>query len=150
MDLSLDSILSSTGFVGLTWGMVSMWVIVIVLLYLGIVKKFEPLLLIPISLGALLANLPIQDIILAEPNAAEHTAGGLFYYISQGVKLEIFPPIIFMGVGALTDFGPLIANPRTLLLGAAAQFGIFATFIGAHDAESFRNGSNSVLAMRLL
>lgn len=131
MDITLDSILGNTGFSAVTWQMIVMWVIVIALLYLGIVKKFEPLLLIPISLGAFLANLPIMEIILAEPDHATHTAGGLFYYISQGVKLEIFPPIIFMGVGALTDFGPLIANPRTLLLGAAAQMGIFATFLGA-------------------
>jgi sodium ion-translocating decarboxylase beta subunit len=137
MDTSLQSIFNSTGFAGLTWQMVSMWTVVITLLYLGIVKKFEPLLLIPISLGALLANLPISEIILAEPDKAAGTAGGLFYYISQGVKLEIFPPLIFLGVGALTDFGPLIANPRTLLLGAAAQFGIFATFMGAMMLNHF-------------
>ncbi|MCG8524985.1 MAG: sodium ion-translocating decarboxylase subunit beta [Opitutales bacterium] len=137
MDTSLESILSNTGFAYMTWQMAVMWIVVVALLYLGIVKKFEPLLLIPISLGALLANLPIGDIILAEPDHATHSAGGLFYYISQGVKLEIFPPIIFMGVGALTDFGPLIANPRTLLLGAAAQFGIFATFLGAVASGMF-------------
>ncbi|PIE57897.1 MAG: glutaconyl-CoA decarboxylase subunit beta [Desulfobulbus propionicus] len=124
----------------LTWQMVFMWGIVVVLLYLGIGRQFEPLLLVPIALGALLANLPIEHIILKEPvYEAGHLveAGGLFYYIQQGVKLEIYPPIIFLGVGALTDFGPLIANPKTLLLGAAAQFGIFATFLGAAASGYF-------------
>lgn len=127
--------LQAGGFSLITWQMCFMWLIVIALLYLGIAKQFEPLLLIPIALGALLANLPIDQIILKAPmyDATGHMleAGGLFYYIQQGVKLELFPPIIFLGVGALTDFGPLIANPRTLLLGAAAQFGIFATLLGA-------------------
>lgn len=126
---SLSNVLQATGFAALEWEMIVMWVIIGCLLYLAVVKKFEPLLLVPISLGALLANLPIHDFILQEPTA--EAAGGLFYYIQLGVKLEIFPPLIFLGVGALTDFGPLIANPRTLLLGAAAQFGIFATFFAA-------------------
>ncbi|MEX0323013.1 MAG: sodium ion-translocating decarboxylase subunit beta [Puniceicoccaceae bacterium] len=132
---SLTQVLESTGFAGLHWQMMIMWVIIGVLIYLAVVKEFEPLLLVPISLGALLANLPIEDVIMRIPEinaeTGEYTPGGLFYYITQGVKLEIFPPLIFMGVGALTDFGPLIANPRTLLLGAAAQFGIFATFFAA-------------------
>lgn len=126
---SLSDLLQSTGLAHLTWQMAVMWGIIGVLLYLAIVKGFEPLLLVPISLGALLANLPIHDAILQPPT--ETSPGGLFYYVQLGVKLEIFPPLIFMGVGALTDFGPLIANPRTLLLGAAAQFGIFATFFAA-------------------
>ncbi len=113
----------------LTWKMAVMWVICIVLFYFAIYKKFEPLLLVPIAFGALLANLPTQGII-NEP-VGEHGIGGLYYYISQGIHLELFPPIIFLGVGALTDFGPLIANPRTLVLGAAAQFGVFATYLGA-------------------
>ncbi|QOR36913.1 sodium ion-translocating decarboxylase subunit beta [Clostridium sp. 'deep sea'] len=98
------------------------------LIYLAIVKEFEPLLLLPISFGMLLANLPLTGIF-----AAEHgkEVGGLFYYLYKGVKLGIYPPLIFMGVGALTDFGPLIANPKTFLLGAAAQIGIFVTLIGA-------------------
>ncbi|MGA1204270.1 MAG: sodium ion-translocating decarboxylase subunit beta [Opitutales bacterium] len=140
MDSLLD-VLRSTGFAQLHWQMVVMWTIVAVLLYLAVVKQFEPLLLVPISLGALLANLPIQDVILHAPVIAPDgeiiTPGGLFYYIQKGVKLEIFPPLIFMGVGALTDFGPLIANPRTLLLGAAAQFGIFATFFAAVGSGVF-------------
>ena len=134
MELFFET-LRTGGFSMLTWQMVVMWAVVIVLLYLGIAKQFEPLLLIPIALGALLANLPIEHIILKHPIYDEvgHMveAGGLFYYIQQGVKLELFPPIIFLGVGALTDFGPLIANPKTLMLGAAAQLGIFATFFGA-------------------
>lgn len=132
--------LQAGGFSLLTWQMCFMWVIVAALLYMGIGRQYEPLLLVPIAMGALLANLPIEHIILKEPvYEAGHLieVGGLFYYIQQGVKLELFPPIIFLGVGALTDFGPLIANPKTLLLGAAAQFGIFATFLGAASSGLF-------------
>ncbi len=124
----LEQIWHLTAFGDVTWQMMVMWAIIALLFYLAIYKKFEPLLLIPIAFGALLANLPTQGLVNL-PHGEE--AGGLYYYISQGVHLEIFPPLIFMGVGALTDFGPLIANPRTLLLGAAAQFGVFATFLGA-------------------
>ena len=115
----------STGFSHLTGGMVIMWVVCAVLFYLAIVKDFEPLLLLPIAFGALLANVPTEGV-LNEPfvDGLVNVPGGLYYYISQGIHLELFPPIIFLGVGALTDFGPLIANPRTLLLGAAAQLGI--------------------------
>jgi len=132
---NLQHVIKSTGFASLEWQMIIMWAIIAGLLYLAIVKKFEPLLLVPISLGALLANLPIHDVLLHAPTYGVEgevlTPGGLFYYFDKGITLEIFPPLIFLGVGALTDFGPLIANPRTLLLGAAAQFGIFATFFGA-------------------
>ncbi len=124
----MDDLLSLTGIPKVTWEMVTMWGVILVLFYFAVYKKFEPLLLVPIAFGALLANLPTEGLINIP--VGEHP-GGLFYYISQGVHLEIFPPLIFLGVGALTDFGPLIANPRTLLLGAAAQFGVFATFIGA-------------------
>lgn len=240
----LQRLFASTGFAYLDWRMLAMWVVVGVLLYLAVYKKFEPLLLVPIAFGAMLANLPTQGIInkpasvLRSPVSGEvvfvavnegdpvklhaverfmpetvgdleqtilsrllageavegfgersllfivradasselaeigqrglrtsdvlvwsdasgrvvsvdekvgakvfkgealaelhsdHT-GGLFHYIQLGVILEIFPPLIFLGVGALTDFGPLIANPRVLLLGAAAQFGVFGTFMGA-------------------
>jgi carboxybiotin decarboxylase len=119
----------TTGFPYLQWQMVVMWGVVALLLYLAIVKEFEPLLLVPISLGALISNLPIHDFIMQHPVGEE--PGGLFYYLNQGIKLQIYPPLIFLGVGALVDFGPLIANPRTLLLGGAAQFGIFATFLAA-------------------
>lgn len=119
----------TTGFPHLQWQMGVMWIVVAVLLYLAIVKGFEPLLLVPISLGALISNLPIHDFIQQAPHDGE--AGGLFYYLNQGIVLQIYPPLIFLGVGALVDFGPLIANPRTLLLGGAAQFGIFGTFLVA-------------------
>ncbi len=95
----------------------------LLLIYLGIIKEFEPLLLIPIGMGAILANIPLAYI---------NDDGGILFYIYEvGIKTGVFPLIIFMGVGALTDFGPMIANPRTALLGAAAQFGIFATLVGA-------------------
>lgn len=125
---TLTDLFNLTGLVQLTWQMVFMWFVVLVLLYLAVYKNFEPLLLVPIAFGALLANLPTAG--LVNPPAGDDP-GGLFYYISQGIHLEIFPPLIFLGVGALTDFGPLIANPRTLLLGAAAQFGVFGTYLGA-------------------
>lgn len=124
----LEQLWSLTAIPDVTWQMVVMWAVVAVLFYLAVWRQFEPLLLIPIAFGALLANLPTEGLVNLPANGE---AGGLFYYISQGVRLEIFPPLIFLGVGALTDFGPLIANPRTLLLGAAAQFGVFATFFGA-------------------
>jgi len=131
----LHELWQTTGFANLQWQMVAMWAVVAVLLYLAIVKGFEPLLLVPISLGALVSNLPVHDIILSapvhNPDGTLKVAGGLFWYLNQGIILQIYPPLIFLGVGALIDFGPLIANPRTLLLGGAAQFGIFATFLTA-------------------
>jgi oxaloacetate decarboxylase beta subunit len=142
-----------TAFGLVTWRMVVMWGVCVLLFYLAVRKGFEPLLLIPIAFGAFLANLPTEGLITTVQNAAgqidtgvlsvtfapaahgyriEHITGGLYDFITQGIKLEIFPPLIFLGVGALTDFGPLIANPRTLLLGAAAQLGVLITFIGAN------------------
>ena len=118
----------STGFANITGPHLIMITVSLILLYLGIYKKYEPLLLVPISFGMLMVNLPLGDL-MSEP--AEGVLGGLFYYLGLGIELGIYPPLIFLGVGALTDFGPLIANPKTLLLGAAAQFGIFATFLGA-------------------
>ena len=157
---SITSFFQLTGFSLITWQMFLMWFVVLVLFYFAIYKKFEPLLLIPIAFGALVANLPTRGMITfqaqqdgsfesgairveasveeAEPDAQganvyeiHKMEGGLFDFISQGIKLEIFPPLIFLGVGALTDFGPLIANPRMLLLGAAAQMGVFFTLLGA-------------------
>ncbi len=110
-------------------GELLMMAVACVLLYLGIAKKFEPLLLVPIAFGMLLVNLPLGGI-MTEPLGKDNA--GLVWYLYQGVKLGIYPPLIFMGVGAMTDFGPLIANPKSLLLGAAAQIGIFVTFIGAN------------------
>ncbi len=121
--------LQSTGFSNITMGQAIMLLISCILLYLAIAKKFEPLLLVPIAFGMLLANIPTAGL-MAEPKGEQ--VGGILYYLYRGVKLGIFPPLIFMGVGAMTDFGPLIANPKSILLGAAAQFGIFFTFICAN------------------
>jgi sodium ion-translocating decarboxylase beta subunit len=118
----------STGFAQADIFQLIMVGVSLVLMYLAIVKKYEPLLLLPISFGMLLANIPGADLMAAPDNGQP---GGLLYYLYLGVKNGIYPPLIFLGVGAFTDFGPLIANPKTLLLGAAAQFGIFLTFIGA-------------------
>lgn len=125
---TLSDLLALTAIPHLTWSMVAMWGVVGALLYLAIWRNFEPLLLLPIAFGALLANLPTEGVI--NPPTAE-AAGGLYHYIAQGIHLELFPPIIFLGVGALTDFGPLIANPRVLLLGGAAQAGVLVTYLGA-------------------
>ena len=163
----LKNIASNTGFARGDWRQYAMIAVACVLLYLAIVKQFEPLLLLPIAFGMLLANLPaaglmshptftfydtLKDAAVAAQRLGKDATdvtyrfneatglmqyslqtanGGLLYYLYHGVKWGIFPPIIFMGVGAMTDFAPLIANPKSLLLGAAAQLGIFLTFIGA-------------------
>jgi len=142
----LDELLKfyySMGFTAITWQQGVMLVVSCILIYLALKKGFEPLLLVPIAFGMLLANLPMAGLmagpvyeIATDPVTGEHVhkikqVGGVLYYIYQGVKLGIYPPLIFFGVGAMTDFGPLIANPKSILLGAAAQFGIFTTFIGA-------------------
>lgn len=119
---SVADFISLTGFWSLGFGDVLMLAISCLLLYLAIRKGFEPLLLVPIGFGMLLSNLPETGIF---------DKGGLISYFYFGVKAGVFPPLIFMGIGALTDFGPLLANPKTLLLGAAAQFGIFATLLGS-------------------
>jgi sodium ion-translocating decarboxylase beta subunit len=111
------------------WKNGAMILIGLLLIYLGIAKKFEPLLLIPIGFGGILANIPYAGI--ADPGVGEQTAGFLYMIFEVGIGTGIFPLLIFMGVGALTDFGPLLANPKTALLGAAAQLGIFTTLIGA-------------------
>ena len=113
----------NTGLYQMVWGQGLMLLVGILLIYLAIVKKFEPLLLLPIGFGAILSNIPGAN--LAVDGGILH----LFYMV--GIESGAFPLIIFMGVGALTDFGPLLANPKTLMLGAAAQFGIFATLLGA-------------------
>lgn len=112
----------STGLYNFNAGQVTMMLVGFLLLYLAIKKGFEPLLLLPIGFGAVLSNIPVAGI-------AEE--GGILHYLYYGIKTGIFPLLIFMGVGAMTDFGPMLANPRTLFLGAAAQFGIFATLLGA-------------------
>ncbi|MDG1204726.1 MAG: sodium ion-translocating decarboxylase subunit beta [Pseudomonadales bacterium] len=113
----------STGIYQLTFGSFSMICIGVLLLYLAISKNFEPLLLVPIGFGGILSNIPGVDIAVGE--------GVLHQFYAMGIETGIFPLVIFMGVGAMTDFGPLLANPKTLFLGAAAQFGIFATLMGA-------------------
>lgn len=121
---SASKIIHSTGFSALAGGDLIMIGVGCTLIYLAIWKKFEPLLLLPMGFGCLLANLPLSMMKATD-------SGGLLNFFYQGVQHEILPPIIFMGVGALTDFGPLLANPTTLLLGAAAQIGVYTTLIGA-------------------
>lgn len=156
---SIVNICKSSGFASNPWQNYIMIIIACFLLYLAIRKEFEPLLLLPIAFGMLMVNLfpaimaaPSTNMQLVSDYMAQHANqaasypitilngqqyymvpnnGGLFYYLYQGVKLGIYPPLIFLGVGAMTDFGPLIANPKSFLLGAAAQLGIFITFIGA-------------------
>lgn len=119
---ALRGIIEQSGLAGLTQGNAVMFAVAFVLLYLAIVKDFEPLLLIPISFGCILVNLPLSGII---------DEGGFLYYVKIGLDHEIYPILIFMGIGALTDFGPLLANPITFLLGAAAQLGVFVALVGA-------------------
>lgn len=117
-----ERLAEATGLNALTLGQGSMLGVACFLIYLAVVRRYEPLLLLPIAFGVLLANLPLAGLM---------EEGGLLFWLYQGVRLGIFPPLIFLGVGAMTDFGPLLANPKTFLLGAAAQFGIFMTFTGA-------------------
>lgn len=122
MASKIGEFIASTGFAHLSLPSILMMAIAVILFYLAVKKGYEPLLLIPIGFGMFLANLP---------QARLMESGGLLYHLYQGVKLGIYPPLIFLGIGALTDFGPLIANPFSMLLGAAAQIGIFTTFLGA-------------------
>ena len=140
---SISKFLNDTGFARLVegnWLCLVMIAVACLLFYLAIVKKFEPLLLLPIAFGMLLTNLPGAGLYHPElfegghihwPDFANANNVGLLDYIYLGVKLGIYPCVIFIGVGAMTDFGPLLANPKSFLLGAAAQIGIFATFLGA-------------------
>jgi oxaloacetate decarboxylase beta subunit len=127
---AIKTILADSGFVALTWQQGLMLAIACVLIYLAIVRKFEPLLLLPIAFGVLLANLPLTGL-MNEPPANSTEPGGLLYYLYLGVKKGIYPSLIFLGIGAMTDFGPLIARPSSLFMGAGAQFGIVAAFIVA-------------------
>ena len=138
---NLITLWNDSGVAQLTVGAASMMFVGLVLLYLAIRKGFEPLLLVPIAVGTILVNVPGAGF-EAEPvyDAANHlvSPGGMMYYIyNGGIATGLFPLIIFMGVGAMTDFGPLLANPKTLWLGAAAQFGIFATVLGAVGLSHF-------------
>ena len=125
---ALTDLIRMSGLVHLTYKEIIMIIIACIFLYLAIKKGYEPYLLIPIAFGILLVNLPLAGL-MTPP--ADSESGGLLYYLYQGTNLGIYPPLIFLCLGASTDFGPLIANPKTLLLGGAAQFGIFAAFFGA-------------------
>ena len=118
----LSELLEASGFAALTWQNIAMILVSFILFYLAIVKKFEPLLLLPISFGMFLVNLPLAGLM---------DEGGVINIMSYGVKSNLFPCLVFMGVGAMTDFSPLIANPISLILGAAAQLGIYVAFIFA-------------------
>ena len=123
----IAELLEASGFAALTWQNIAMILVSFILFYLAIVKKFEPLLLLPISFGMFLVNLPLAGLM----NEGGVDKGGIIYFMSYGVKSNLFPCLVFMGVGAMTDFSPLIANPISLLLGAAAQLGIYVAFIFA-------------------
>ena len=133
----ISNFFDQMGFLNLGWENYVMIALSCVLIFLAIVKGFEPYLLIPIAVGMLLVNLdptlmaaPVKQV--GENGVTEVVSkGGLLWYLHEGVSLGIFPPLIFLGIGASTDFGPLIANPKSLILGAAAQIGIFITFLGA-------------------
>ncbi|MEE0523343.1 MAG: sodium ion-translocating decarboxylase subunit beta, partial [Lachnospira sp.] len=126
---TLGNLVQQSAFFGLTWGNYLMVAVALVFLYLAIKKGYEPLLLVPISFGMLLVNL-YPDIMLSIEDS-NNGVGGLLHYFYLLDEWSILPSLIFLGVGAMTDFGPLIANPKSFLLGAAAQFGIFAAYIMA-------------------
>jgi len=119
----LDMVLT-TGFIHLTLGNLVMWLIAFFFIYLAITKSYEPLLLVPIGFGILIVNLPLTFLM-------EEGEGLLWRFYHYGLEWEVIPPLIFLGLGAMTDFGPMIANPKTLLLGAGAQFGVYVAFFGA-------------------
>ncbi len=141
MDTILEFLKTTGVYLMQDWRTLVMYLIVAVLFYLAIVRKFEPLLLLPIAFGMLLANLPGAELMHTDwfievegkyPNFGRILRdGGMLDILYLGVKLGVYPPLIFLGVGAMTDFGPLIANPKSLLLGAAAQLGVFTAFFGA-------------------
>lgn len=126
---ALITILENSGFASLTWQHLVMILVACVLIYLAIAKKFEPMLLLPIAFGVLLVNLPLTGL-MSEPITSADS-GGFLYYLYLGVKKGIYPSLIFLGIGAMTDFSPLIARPSSLFLGAGAQFGIGIAFLVA-------------------
>jgi oxaloacetate decarboxylase beta subunit len=125
---AIKTILQDSGFAAITWQQCVMIALACVLLYFAIVRKFEPLLLLPIAFGMLLVNLPLAGL-MDGPKEGSTDPAGLLYYLYQGVKLGIYPSLIFLGIGAMTDFGPLIARPSSLFMGAGAQFGIAMAFL---------------------
>lgn len=137
---ALQTIWNTSGFAAITWQQVLMIVVACVLIYLAIAKKFEPMLLLPIAFGMLLVNLPLTGLM----DHPSDRPGGLLYYLYQGIELGIYPSLIFLGIGAMTDFGPLIARPSGLFLGAAAQFGIFIAFIIATALGFLPNEAASI------
>ena len=135
---TIQSLAEKSAFANITWQQGVMLILSFFLMYLAIVKKFEPLLLLPIAFGMALTNIPGAELYHSEfflTNNVDYGQvlhdGGLLDILYLGVKLQLFPPLIFLGIGTMTDFGPLIANPKSFLLGAAAQAGIFITFLGA-------------------
>ena len=142
-------LLAESGFAALSWQQAVMILISFVLMYLAIKKQFEPLLLLPISFGIFLTNLPLTGMMeqtMGSDGLAHFTQGVLGVVYNAGVATELFPCIMFLAVGAMTDFGPLIANPISLLLGAAAQFGIYIAFIMANVSGLFTPPSASSAA----
>jgi sodium ion-translocating decarboxylase beta subunit len=130
MSETLSSLLKTTGFYHLAPGPVLMWAVGLVLIYLAVRKKYEPLLLLPIGFGILVANLPLAGLMTPEE-------GLLWRFYHYGIQWEIIPPLIFLGLGALTDFRPLLANPRLIFLGAGAQAGVYVTFFVAYATGKF-------------
>lgn len=120
----MTSLILNTGIVNLSLGNFVMWLIAFLFIYLAIAKNYEPLLLVPIGFGILAVNLPLTFLM-------KEGSGLLWKFYHYGLEWEVIPPLIFLGLGALTDFGPMISNPKTLILGAAAQFGVYAAFFGA-------------------
>lgn len=151
---AISKLASESGFANMTALHLVMIAIALVFLYLAIVRNYEPLLLVPIAFGMLIANLPLGDLMNpalwdADPISFEAILqqGGLLDLLYLGVKLGIYPPLIFLGIGAMTDFGPLIANPKSLLLGAAAQFGIFGAYLGAMALGIFTPQQSGAIAI---
>lgn len=140
----IKTMLAESGFAALTWQNLVMFLIAFVLIYLAIVKQFEPLLLLPIAFGVFLTNLPLAGLM---NEATPWYSSGVLRIIYNGIKSNLFPCIIFMGIGAMTDFGPLIANPISLLLGAAAQFGIYVTFMFANSLPFFNAKQAAAIAI---
>ena len=140
----VGTMMQQSGFAALTWQQLVMFLISFVLIYLAVVKQFEPLLLLPIAFGMFLTNLPLAGLMKeAEP----WYTSGVLRIIYNGIKSNLFPCLIFMGIGAMTDFGPLIANPISLLLGAAAQFGIYITFMAASALPIFTAKQAAAIAI---
>ena len=144
---AVTDFLGDTSFANFDWRSGVMILVACIFLYLAIRKGFEPLLLIPIAFGMLLANIPLGGVmnepvyeLSADGLPVLKEVGGLLYYLYQGDNLGVFPPLIFLGIGAMTDFGPMIANPKSMLLGAAAQFGVYITFWGALLLHEFVPG----------